>query len=369
MAKYETRCPHCDSTLSVSSEWEGMELACPLCSKSFTLPRQNNPENSDGTLILLPKTSCQEQPRQNPAPPSVIPQQVVPQQVIPQQVIPQPQVQQQYPGYRQPSVPPQVPPQQYPGVPPMPPAQQKKGSFFTSSKFFAIIIALLLLIIGIFIINAFRSNADNTPAGTSIAVEKKRHKKTVQKLEERYIASMIEKSKVVKTYDEAFSIMDQLAKNFPASSARSKIDARLQELEKSCDVIIFEAKNNYERTYMIFNYSADLEQKFKTIKAGFYKKRDLDARKHSLSRSQTQGSISRYEQQVTLEYLFVCEELKKIIDAKQHLFFKSHTARRYTVAGVPPGKYIWIAFCLKTHECWWGKPEKVKRKNVLYNLD
>ena len=272
MANYETRCPHCGSTLNVSSEWEGMELACPLCSKNFTLPRNVETGNNDAPLLLTPKA----------------PQQVVPQQVIPRQVIPQ-----QYRGYQQPQMPPPGYQQQYQGAPQMPPAPPRKApAFLTSYKFYSIIIAVLLLIGGIFIINAVQDDG-GAPDGASIAADKKRHDETVKKLEERYITSMITKSKEVKTYQEAFAILDQLVKDFPSSSARSKIDERLQALEKENATIIFESNNNNKRTYMIFKYSYDLEEKFKNIKAGFYNMREINVKRRELSRSHTLAFIGR----------------------------------------------------------------------------
>ena len=38
MAEFETKCPHCQSILSVQDDWIGMEVECPTCKQTFTVP-------------------------------------------------------------------------------------------------------------------------------------------------------------------------------------------------------------------------------------------------------------------------------------------------------------------------------------------
>jgi len=40
MAEFETKCPHCQSILSVQDDWIGMEVECPACQKNFTVQHQ-----------------------------------------------------------------------------------------------------------------------------------------------------------------------------------------------------------------------------------------------------------------------------------------------------------------------------------------
>ncbi len=37
MAQIKTNCPHCNGELEAQSEWNGMEVSCPLCQKNFTI--------------------------------------------------------------------------------------------------------------------------------------------------------------------------------------------------------------------------------------------------------------------------------------------------------------------------------------------
>ncbi|MBE6372296.1 MAG: hypothetical protein E7055_09520 [Lentisphaerae bacterium] len=40
MVEFETKCPHCQSILSVQDDWIGMEVECPACQKNFTVQHQ-----------------------------------------------------------------------------------------------------------------------------------------------------------------------------------------------------------------------------------------------------------------------------------------------------------------------------------------
>ena len=37
MAEFITKCPHCQNDLQVEDEWDGMDVDCPICSKTFTV--------------------------------------------------------------------------------------------------------------------------------------------------------------------------------------------------------------------------------------------------------------------------------------------------------------------------------------------
>lgn len=37
MAEFITKCPHCNNDLQVQDEWDGIEVECPICSKTFTV--------------------------------------------------------------------------------------------------------------------------------------------------------------------------------------------------------------------------------------------------------------------------------------------------------------------------------------------
>ena len=44
MAEFEMKCPHCGDELTVQSEWNGMEVECPSCKKTFKVmptPKSN----------------------------------------------------------------------------------------------------------------------------------------------------------------------------------------------------------------------------------------------------------------------------------------------------------------------------------------
>ena len=49
MAEFITKCPHCNNNLQVQDEWDGIEVECPICSKTFTV-RKPSPK--------LVKNSC-----------------------------------------------------------------------------------------------------------------------------------------------------------------------------------------------------------------------------------------------------------------------------------------------------------------------
>ena len=38
MAQMTIKCPHCNAELQVQKEWNGMEIECPVCKNSFTIP-------------------------------------------------------------------------------------------------------------------------------------------------------------------------------------------------------------------------------------------------------------------------------------------------------------------------------------------
>ena len=44
MAEFEMKCPHCGEELTVQSEWNGMDVECPSCKKTFKVvptPKSN----------------------------------------------------------------------------------------------------------------------------------------------------------------------------------------------------------------------------------------------------------------------------------------------------------------------------------------
>ena len=104
-------------------------------------------------------------------------------------------------------------------------------------------------------------------------------------------------------------------------------------------------------------------------KAGFYKIRNLNAKKRELLRSHTLDYVNNYEREVRQEFSGICNELKNIIDKKKHLLIENYTAKRFTATGVKPGKYIWFVVSPQSLEFWWGKPEKIHRRKVAYTLD
>ena len=54
MANYNINCPHCGGTLEVQSDWEGLEVTCPLCNNAFTIPRREIPAAATGRRATPP---------------------------------------------------------------------------------------------------------------------------------------------------------------------------------------------------------------------------------------------------------------------------------------------------------------------------
>ena len=42
MAEFITKCPHCNNDLQVQDEWDGIEVECPICSKTFTVRKPSS---------------------------------------------------------------------------------------------------------------------------------------------------------------------------------------------------------------------------------------------------------------------------------------------------------------------------------------
>ena len=54
MGDFEMKCPHCESVLQLSDEWNGYEVQCPVCGKIFavTVPQhQSIPTKTDAGII------------------------------------------------------------------------------------------------------------------------------------------------------------------------------------------------------------------------------------------------------------------------------------------------------------------------------
>ena len=51
MAEFITKCPHCQNDLRVEDEWDGMDVDCPICSKTFTVrkPSEKRVKNNSRT--------------------------------------------------------------------------------------------------------------------------------------------------------------------------------------------------------------------------------------------------------------------------------------------------------------------------------
>ena len=73
MSEFETKCPKCQSPLSVQEEWIGMTVACPTCNHSFTIPRPGVQQPIAVPPPVQPRFA-QSQPQGVPAAQPVFPQ-------------------------------------------------------------------------------------------------------------------------------------------------------------------------------------------------------------------------------------------------------------------------------------------------------
>ncbi len=44
MAEFETKCPHCDASLTAQTGWVGMISECPACKQNFTITQESSAE-------------------------------------------------------------------------------------------------------------------------------------------------------------------------------------------------------------------------------------------------------------------------------------------------------------------------------------
>ena len=69
MAEFIMKCPHCKNDLQVKDEWIGMNVDCPLCSKTFTVqksPARRSKNNS--RTSSTPKYYCSSCKKEYPEP-------------------------------------------------------------------------------------------------------------------------------------------------------------------------------------------------------------------------------------------------------------------------------------------------------------
>ncbi len=70
MATFNIICPHCGGTLEVQDEWAGAESTCPLCRKTFVVPRREN----------LPQVNEPPQENEPPAKTEPVPEEKTPEE-------------------------------------------------------------------------------------------------------------------------------------------------------------------------------------------------------------------------------------------------------------------------------------------------
>ena len=69
MAEFITKCPHCQNDLQVEDEWDGMDVDCPICSKTFTVrnPSAKRVKNNSRTSSAY-KYYCSNCKKEYPKP-------------------------------------------------------------------------------------------------------------------------------------------------------------------------------------------------------------------------------------------------------------------------------------------------------------
>ena len=70
MATFNIICPHCGGLLEVQDEWAGAESTCPLCRKTFVVPRREN----------LPQVNEPPQENEPPAKTEPVPEEKTPEE-------------------------------------------------------------------------------------------------------------------------------------------------------------------------------------------------------------------------------------------------------------------------------------------------